>query len=319
MAPTEALFTAEEAWSDDPINPGLGDPTPAEIIARMTRPQREDRVTNLVKQAHRIYQDGLGLAQGRSIRGSVLLFSGGNDSTVLGHIFRNTATHAAHANTGIGIERTREFVREVCAGWDLPLIEKHPPTSYRELVLEQGFPGPAMHFKMYQRLKERCLEQVRRDLVTNSRRQRVVFIAGRRRAESARRKDIPLHEVRGSTIWVSPLAMWTKLDMTMYRLMEGDVPINATSELVGMSGECLCGAFAKPGELEMIRLHYPDAAADIDTLQDEVRAAGWSEPYCTWGHGVGQATGQSGPMCTSCTLTDPLWDLIAGEAEVRAV
>jgi 3'-phosphoadenosine 5'-phosphosulfate sulfotransferase (PAPS reductase)/FAD synthetase len=316
---SSTLFEAEDAWSDDPINPGLDDPTPVEIIAKLTRPKREQRVQNLVTQAHAIYNQGLNLAAGRTVKGSVLLFSGGNDSTVLGHIFRNTATHAAHANTGIGIERTREFVREVCAEWNLPLIEKHPPTSYRELVLAQGFPGPAMHYKMYQRLKERCLEQVRRDLVTNSRRERVVFIAGRRRAESARRKDIPLHEVRGSTIWVSPLAMWTKLDMTMYRLMEGDIPVNATSELVGMSGECLCGAFAKPGELEMIRSHYPETAAEIDALQDSVRAAGWREPFCTWGHGEGKATGPTGPMCTSCTLSDPLWELIEKEAaEVAA-
>lgn len=310
-----ALFTASEAWTGDPLRPGLEDPTPWEIVATLTRRQREARVEYLIEQAHQIHAEARALSDGKKIVGDVLLFSGGNDSTVLGHLFKDAATHAAHANTGIGIEETRQFVRDTCESWGLPLIEKYPPTTYRELVIERGFPGPAMHFKMYQRLKERCLDQVRRDLVTNGYKQRVVFIAGRRRAESARRKDIPLYERNRSTIWASPIAMWTKLDMTTYRLMMGDVPVNKTSELVGMSGECLCGAFAKPGELEMIGTHYPAARAQIEALELEVRAAGHEEPYCRWGHGQGEPSYKSGPMCTSCNLnTDPLWELIEGSA-----
>lgn len=53
----------------------------------------------------------------------VILFSGGDDSTVLAHMLRHSATHAAHINTGIGIEQTRQFVRDTCAQWRLPLLE----------------------------------------------------------------------------------------------------------------------------------------------------------------------------------------------------
>src|SRR5690606_5624998 len=90
----------------------------------------------------------------RECAGRVVLFSGGNDSNVLAHLMRGRATHFAHANTGIGIEQTREHVRRVAADWDIPLIEERGD-SYRTLVLDQGFPGPGHHFKMYQRLKER--------------------------------------------------------------------------------------------------------------------------------------------------------------------
>lgn len=307
----ETLFTAAEAWDGDPLEPGLEDPTPWEIVATLTRAERERRVKFLVNQAHEIHAEAMGLAEGKQITANVILFSGGNDSTVLGHLFKDVATHAAHANTGIGIEATRQFVRDTCASWGLPLLEKTPPTSYRELVIERGFPGPAMHFKMYQRLKERCLDQVRRDLIENGRRQRVMFIAGRRRAESARRKDIPLYERNRSVIWASPIAMWTKFDMNTYRLMMGDVPVNMVSDHVGMSGECLCGAFAKQGELEMIGTHYPEAREAIEALEIEVRAAGHQEPYCTWGHGQGEPSYKTGAMCTSCTInTDPLWEII---------
>lgn len=179
------------------------------------------------------------------------------------------------------------------------------PISYRELVIERGFPGPAMHYKMYQRLKERCLEQVRNELVPNPRRERVMFIAGRRRAESKRRENIPLDERRGSVVWASPLAMWTKLDMTTYRLMNratDPVPVNPVSELLHMSGECLCGAFAKENELEEIRQWFPHVADEIEKLQRDVVAAGHSEPFCRWGHGQGSPTAQVGPLCTSCQI-----------------
>lgn len=312
----DGLFDVTEAWSESPLEPGLDMPTPLPIIFRLTRTQRERRVEYLMQQAQHIHDEGKKLADGKDIVAECILYSGGNDSTTLAHLFKDQATHAIHANTGIGVEETRQFVRDTCARWGLPLMEEHPPTSYRELVMDRGFPGPAMHYKMYQRLKERCLVQARRKLVSNGRQQRVVFIAGRRRAESARRADIPLHERDGSTIWTSPLAMWTKPDMQTYRLMHGDVPVNPVAEALGMSGECLCGAFAKPGELNTIREHYPDVADEIEQLERDVRAAGWDDRLSTWGHGSGTAGVQNvGRMCTSCTLTDPLIELMEAKAD----
>ncbi|AXH69841.1 hypothetical protein I5H55_gp66 [Mycobacterium phage Krakatau] len=132
---------------------------------------------------------------------------------------------------------------------------------------------------------------------------RVTDIAGRRRAESQRRTNIPLWEVDGSLIWASPLAMWTKLDMNTYRLMQQDVPVNEVSEKLHMSGECLCGSFAKPGELEEIRFWFPEVAEEIEALEAEARDAGVPEPYCRWGHGEGKPTEKVGALCTSCDLT----------------
>ena len=168
-------------------------------------------IEELVAEFHNIVTDAIQryvIDDGKSVAAIAILFSGGNDSTVLAHLFRTRASHAIHINTGIGIEQTREFVRTTCADWKLPLIEKTPPagSTYRELVLDQGFPGPGHHWKMYQRLKERGLRAARRDLVARPRSERVVFLAGRRRDESKRRMNIPEMERSGSTVWVSPLA-----------------------------------------------------------------------------------------------------------------
>lgn len=284
-------------------------------VARLTRPQREARVAELIGQA----RDILSLAiekhvthDGRMVAATVILFSGGNDSTVLAHLFRNDADFAAHANTTIGIEATREFVRNTCEEWGLPLLERtsrNERDHYRNLVLDQGFPGPAHHFKMFQRLKERALEQVQRELVTNPLRERVVFIAGRRRAESQRRTNIVESDRRGSRVYVSPLVNWTKLDLATYRLMCGDVPVNRVSDLIHMSGECLCGAFASPGERDEVTYWFPDVFADIADLEAEIADRDDIPGYRkTWGWGADpvvlaasrEKPSPVGLLCSSC-------------------
>jgi 3'-phosphoadenosine 5'-phosphosulfate sulfotransferase (PAPS reductase)/FAD synthetase len=307
---TTSLFDVEELYDGDPLNPDLVTVTPAEVVARLTGSQREERVAALVEQAHFIVDRAWEVhGAGRMLAAACVLFSGGNDSTVLAHLMRDRVDWAVHCNTTIGIEQTRQFVRDTCDAWGLGLIERVAPIAYRELVIERGFPGPAMHYKMYQRLKERVLEAVRNELVSNPRKERVLYIAGRRRSESKRRESIPLYERKGSVVWASPLAMWTKLDMNTYRLMRGDVPVNEVSELLHMSGECLCGAFAKEGELDELRLWFPGVAAEIEALEREVRAAGHEEPFCRWGHRSGGAPSQRvGMLCSSCEFQQGLFD-----------
>lgn len=134
-----------------------------------------------------------------------------------------TATHAVHANTGIGIERTRQFVRDTCATWNLP---RH--------VDENGS------------------------------------------------RHLPASPRRPTQRGCRPAAH--------------------------MSGECLCGSFAKPGELDEIGEWFPDVAATIRALETEVRAAGFPEPLCRWGHGEGRASAK-GRLCSSCSVASiPLFD-----------
>lgn len=284
-------------------------------VARLTGPQRERRVDALVDQSHGLLREAIERHvwnDGRMVAATVVLFSGGNDSTTLAHLFRRDVDYFAHANTTIGIEDTRDFVRNVAEEFGVPLIERKPPREsdqYRALVLDRGFPGPAMHFKMFQRLKERALEQIQRELVSNPRKERVVFIAGRRRDESARRWQVPAMERRGSRVYVSPLVNWTKLDLNTYRLIAGDVPRNKASDLIHMSGECLCGAFAAPGERDEIDQWFPLALAEVRELEaliadrDDI-----PEHRKTWGWGAdpakkaldGAAPSKSGLLCSSC-------------------
>jgi 3'-phosphoadenosine 5'-phosphosulfate sulfotransferase (PAPS reductase)/FAD synthetase len=264
-----------------------------------------DHLASKIAEAHQIVNQALDEhLGGKRLVATAVLFSGGNDSTTLAHLFQTRATHAIHCNTTIGVEATRQFVRDRCAEWDLPLLEEIAPIDYHDLVVEQGFPGPAHHFKMYQRLKERGLRQAKKKLVRFPREERVLFLAGRRRSESARRAGVPENEREGSAIWASPFANWTKDDLNEYR-ETFDVPRNTMADTLGMSGECLCGAFAEPGEYDRILAAAPEVAEQILQIEEDAIAAGIPEPRCRWGWGAyrGDPNGtppKSGPMCSSC-------------------
>lgn len=281
-----------------------------EDVASLTGPERETRVKALLTESNSILDAAIEMfinQDDKKLVGIVGLFSGGNDSTTLCHVMLPRITHLAHANTTIGIEQTRQFVRDTAESWDKPLLEFSPPREsdhYRSLVLAHGFPGPGHHYKMYQRLKERSLIQVKKKLLNGkTRSSRVVYLAGRRRTESSRRSSIPAAEREGNVIWVSPMVNWTKLDLNTYRLMTGDVPVNEVTNLIHMSGECLCGSFAHEGELDEIGQWFPDVAQQIRDLEEELRdRTDISPERRTWGWATNYKgeVSESGPLCSSC-------------------
>lgn len=175
--------------------------------------------------------------------------------------------------------------------------------------MERGFPGPAMHFKMYCRLKERALRAFIRDHKT-ALRDRIVLSTGIRGNESQRRMGtaIPLKR-EGVKVWVNALFAWSKLDC-MNTIAAAGLTRNQVVELLHMSGECLCGCFAKPDELKEITLWYPHVGARIHALQEQVKAAGHDG---VWGvrpvrhrkrqpSRLDSAGRRVGPLCQQCEM-----------------
>jgi len=238
------------------------------------------------------------------------LFSGGHDSLASTSIVAKHPrfTAAVHINTGIGIEETRKFVRSTCKEQGWPLIELRAKEDcgqdYRELVLEYGFPGPGHHYKMYGRLKERCLELLLRTRKRH-RRDRLVFTSGCRSQESSRRMGHvePIQNIKRSpcVVWVAPIHDWSKSDCVEYIESEG-LPQNQVVRYMHMSGECLCGAYAHPGELAEIEMWYPKTAAKIKALEKEVRQRGhdrgWEERPTPRRKASSRIPAQS--LCTRC-------------------
>jgi len=237
------------------------------------------------------------------------LFSGGHDSLCATHLAAQhpSFTGVVHINTGIGIQETRIFVRETCAEHHWPLREYHPDSNFEQMCIEKGFPGPASHRWMYIKLKERPLCQLIRETADpKDRRRKIVFVHGGRRAESARRKIGLAGEIETDrkhpsprVVWVAPIIEWEAEQKRIY-MAEHKLRPNLVTETLCMSGECLCGAFAKPGELAEIRKFYPAAAAEIDRIAALVKDAG---QHHIWGTRPGKRKHPDQldlPLCYSC-------------------
>lgn len=272
------------------------------------------------------------------------LFSGGGDSSILAHLLRDRTDGMVHVRTGISVPATWAYVQAVAAEWELPLHAAQPDDAYEDLVMGRvvtktdrgstpkgeplwsGFPGPAGHYLMYQRLKERALERFRTSVVgPRGRSGQIAFLGGMRWAESDRRfRNAEEYDHWGSVVWCSPIVWWTDGHMAEYRerylcneahehaphrlCRPGVLPRSEVTEHLHMSGDCLCGAFAKPGELDQVSFFYPEVAQQIRDLQEQAKAAGISR--CVWGAGrrpgdKAQSVAAPGPLCSKCVPEIP--------------
>lgn len=216
-----------------------------------------------------------------------------------------------HINTGIGIERTRSFVRETCAsqGWKLTEVRAKEDCGqdYEEIVEEHGFPGPAAHQFMYARLKERCVEKIVRERKVN-RRDKVMLLTGICHDDSVRRSGYGGREVnfKGAQMWVNPM-YWAGQSFVYHFLKGTGLERNPVAIELGMSGECLCGAFADKGELAIVRRVCPLTADRIEALEHRLSNRfpwGWE------GRPPSQRDTKTiemfAPMCVNCLKSERL-------------
>jgi len=212
------------------------------------------------------------------------LFSGGHDSLVSTHkaIKSGTADKVLHIDTGIGIRQTREFVENVCErrGWPLETIASDH--DYEKIVLENQFPGPAVHIIMYSKLKERALRKVAR-----RHDDKPVFTTGVRKHESeARFKNVTPEQEDSSWIWRANIHDFTQSDVESY-IDDHGLSRSPVKQKYHHSGECLCGAFGnRAEELVMLEAHFPETAERIKELESKVQDRhGDDDPRSYWGHG----------------------------------
>lgn len=243
------------------------------------------------------------------------LFSGGHDSTCACHVAMQHPKWRGvvhHIDTGIGSKATRAHVEATAKelGWVLRIWKSLE--TYEKFIRERGFPGPGRHHWVYVRIKERCVRMMVKEYKGKRNRfGRVALITGCRSQESVRRmghvEPIKIGEVDSdgkrtnmNRVWTAPCHDWSSDEQQAY-MHAFDLPRNPVKLALGMSGECFCGAFAAPGELERIRQHCPDVAEEIDRLTLVAQECGtWDK----WGQRPtkGEEEAESGPLCSSCDV-----------------
>jgi 3'-phosphoadenosine 5'-phosphosulfate sulfotransferase (PAPS reductase)/FAD synthetase len=256
------------------------------------------------------------------------LFSGGGDSQVLAHRCRDHYDELVFLDTTTALPGVVEFVEEFAAFVGKPLrLMRHDGDAYRNMVLGEGedkervpnwrplgFPGPAQHGRAYNRLKECLVEQLLRETkVGHKRSDRVLFLTGVRRAESARRAKRLAVTRKGGSVFANPLIDWDNREMADYR-RQHEFPVSDITALLHRSGECNCGAFAALGEREMIAALWPDWFEErIASLEREAQERGI--PMCRWGErqpeGVNCFPLPEGSLCEGCEQQASLLDGVA--------
>jgi 3'-phosphoadenosine 5'-phosphosulfate sulfotransferase (PAPS reductase)/FAD synthetase len=233
-------------------------------------------------------------------------YSGGHDSLVSTHIAAQHPRFSGvfHANTTIGIEETRLHMRATCERFDWPLKEYYPPESYRDMCLKYGFPGPGAHMFCFIKLKERSIKSLVRDHKTG-RKDRIMLVTGARASESKRRMGhVEIVQRDGALVWVAPCIDFTDDEKEAY-IAEHNLPRNPVVDAIGMSGECLCGAFANNGkrtqheELAIIGEHFPKTANLIAEITQACKDAG---VHAQWGARPPKDT-KTMPLCFHCEGT----------------
>jgi hypothetical protein len=244
------------------------------------------------------------------------LFSGGNGSLASTHWAMSNVPgcQVAHINTGIGIERTRLFVRETCEreGWPLTEIKAKEDCGqdYDEIVLKHGFPGPASHRFMYIQLKERAIEELVRRNKQRGSSEKVMLLTGICHDDSQRRSGYGGKEItfNKAQMWVNAM-YWAGASLMHHYVDQVGIARNPVAYELGMSGECLCGAFAYPGEMSVVHMVCPATAGRLESLQRRAKAAG---VHCKWEERPPRDRDDTNtpdlfsPMCVNCLKSERL-------------
>jgi 3'-phosphoadenosine 5'-phosphosulfate sulfotransferase (PAPS reductase)/FAD synthetase len=264
--------------------------------------QSEGIVEEMQNKAERVVVD---VQREFRISHVIAAFSGGDDSIVSTHWAMERFDDACLmiGDTQIGLQATRDHqtrcVNEF--GWDVERVSpvpEGPPkgwaeewidgdTSFEEFVLNHGFPGHAQHGRMYQRLKQRAFRKIKKRIGHRPKGSRIMVVSGIRSDESAIRagyKRAFNEEPKEGFVWVNPFYHCTAADFEMYR-QEFGLPRNPVKALVGISGECCCGAHATEGEREAYRVAEPGFADYLDELESRVMERfpwGWQNGPPRW-------------------------------------
>lgn len=191
------------------------------------------------------------------------LFSGGKDSFTATDVVAEAdmLKGCVLIDTGIAADTWKDDVIAICEKMNWPY--KIVPTNvrYEWFVWKFGFPGPGMHKYVMRYLKGRAVAQWKQQHNGE------ILISGVRSEESNRRGHSAKYESTWEGVKVyAPIVNWST-EETIKHGMERNYQKPRTYYTLGISGDCLCGAFAQEHEPEAMAEHCPKVFNRICSMQ----------------------------------------------------
>lgn len=199
------------------------------------------------------------------------LFSGGKDSVTVAHKLHSEGLLEAciFVDTSICLKETKDFVRSYCKeqAWKLIELDRMGKCkTYEEFVMKYGFPSNAWHNVAMRELKWKPLYY----WVMQHKDEGVVLCSGVRSKESKRRMANTEPYARDKSCkhmrWCAPIYDWSDAEVWEY-IHENKLKRSPVYSTLGLSGDCLCGAFSSHGEAELISMFHPEMAERIRKLE----------------------------------------------------
>lgn len=231
-------------------------------------------------------------------------YSGGKDSGVVLDImakqFPEYFKGVVFVNTGIGTKATTDYITNYCEkrGYKLfilrpeDVIRKKDTSrgkagecfSYEALVLNYGFPQQPFHTVTMRHLKYFPLRKFIYDRLKLN--ETPCIVGGIRKNESARRKmKWSKYFYNDGKMWfVSPI--FFKEDEWVYDyFIKNDIKRSPVYDTLHISGDCLCGCFAKKEELTLLKMFHPEVFNEIKRIEKLVQEKGTDEAkkQSSWG------------------------------------
>lgn len=236
------------------------------------------------------------------------LVSGGKDSLTTAQALDEAGLllGVVALETGVSTPDWKGFVQKTCdeRKWRLEFFATD--VSYDDWVRRYGFPGPSKHSWIMRVLKGRCIAKFKRAHPDG------ILASGVRLDESVKRAG----SVKPVGMWenvpiIAPIFDWTTEQTWEFFHDRGFERAPGYSTLQ-ISGDCLCGAYAREGEADALQFWYPQLADRFYALGEEIKDK--FPNRCKWGYGykkpITKRTAGDQMVCVECAQRD-LFDEMA--------
>ena len=246
-----------------------------------------------------------------------VMYSGGKDSSCVAYklIELDQFEGVVVFDTGICATGFIEWIKDTCEKrkWKLH-IEKggymsgnEKIQSYDQFVKKFGFPKPFSHSWIMRIVKGRAFTKFKKAHTVDKIKPKVA--SGVRQKESKRRmKNVTgeYGEFDGCKVW-NAVYNWDN-DQVWEYVRKYKIEISPAYKTIHMSGDCLCGAYARKDEVDIIKMFYPEVADRLTKLENEIKDNEKIPKQCRyWGYKDGEGfhskqTKLDSILCAECDI-----------------